>query len=111
MESKHEEAARSRNRRGSRAIPKYQRPVNSTRPKRRKVADAESQRARIMAHLVEHGSLSTIEARAFEPCIMSPASRIFELRADGVDIITVHDERQQCGRYFLVRHGGGEHGE
>lgn len=82
---------------------------HSTPRRSRRVVDAQSQRARLLAYLVARKSISTLEARGHPLRIMSPAARIFDLRAEGVSILTTHDARQGCGRYVLV--SGGEHGD
>lgn len=69
---------------------------------------AATQRAIILAHLARHGSLSTLEARRWYS-IMSPASRVFELRGMGHRIITRRDPDHRCARYHLA--GGGAHGQ
>ena len=94
----HKKAASGGNRRGSEGGSSRSR--HSTR-RRRKAVDAATQRARLLAYLVEHGSVSTLEARGGRLRIMSPAARVFELKERGIDIYTVMDERQGCGRYYL----------
>lgn len=74
----------------------------------RRSIDAESQRARLLAYLIERGSVSTLEARGRALRIMSPAARVLELREDGHPIVTTWDQRQGCARYRLA--GGGGHG-
>ena len=49
---------------------------------------ASSQRTRLIEHLQEHGSITTIEARR-DLDIMMPAARIYELRKQGYKIDTV----------------------
>ena len=49
------------------------------------IQDRTAQRARLLA-MLRRGPVSTLEARA--ACIMSPASRVFELRQIGLEIIT-----------------------
>ena len=68
--------------------------------------DRANQRAVILAHLKRHGSISTSEARRWHN-IMSPASRVFELRRQGLGIITRRDPIQRCARYHLAVGGGG----
>jgi hypothetical protein len=67
---------------------------------------AATQRAAILAHLTQHGSISTLEARRWYS-VMSPASRVFELRRQGHSITTTRDPRQKCAVYHLL--GGGDH--
>ena len=69
---------------------------------------AATQRAAILAHLTQHGSLSTLEARRWYS-VMSPASRVFELRRQGYGITTTRDPRQKCARYHLAH--GGDHAQ
>jgi hypothetical protein len=70
--------------------------------------DRENQRTVILAHLKRHGSLSTAEARRWY-FIMSPASRIFELRRRRHAILTERDPNQKCARYHLTDQGGADH--
>ena len=70
--------------------------------------DRENQRAVIVAHLKRNGSLTTAEARRWY-FIMSPASRIFELRRRGHDILTERDLIQKSARYHLTDQGGADH--
>jgi len=68
--------------------------------------DRANQRAAILAHLKQHRSISTLEARRWLS-IMSPASRIFELRRRGHNILTERDPVQRCARYHLPAESGG----
>ena len=67
-----------------------------------------SQRTMLLAHLKEHGSISTVTCRD-QYGVMSPAARLMELRRAGHPIRTVrcvdYDEagrRHPCARYELV---------
>ncbi|WP_295538260.1 helix-turn-helix domain-containing protein [uncultured Thiohalocapsa sp.] len=60
-----------------------------------------TQRQILLDHLRRHGSISTIEAR-LQHHIMSPASRVKELRDRGEHILTRRDRRQRCARYHLM---------
>ncbi len=66
----------------------------------------ETQRRRLITYLVEHGSISTIEARRALD-IMSPASRVMELRRQGHAIVRRYDAQHGCGRYHLLPDQGG----
>lgn len=75
-----------------------------------KDANASTQRALVASYLRENGSASTLELR--EIGVMSPASRIMELRRRGWVIITVpcldHDPSgliHRAGRYLLEQAG------
>ena len=68
--------------------------------------DRAHQRAVLLDHLRQRGSISTIEARR-QYSIMSPASRVFELRGMGHGIITRRDPVQKCARYHLAADSGG----
>ena len=68
--------------------------------------DRANQRTTILAHLRRRGSISTLEARRWLS-IMSPASRIFELRRRGHNILTERDPVQKCARYHLAADSGG----
>jgi hypothetical protein len=68
-----------------------------------------NQRAVILTHLKRRGSISTAEARRLYS-VMSPASRILELRRQGLGIITRRDPVQKCARYHMaVDPAGGDH--
>lgn len=77
------------------------------------VADAESQRARILNHLRTVGPLTTTEART-RLDIMHPAAHVQELRERGHNIITHRKTvntgkgRHRVAEYVLL--AGGEHG-
>jgi len=49
--------------------------------------NAQCQKKRLLDYLRQHGRITTIQARA-EPDIMMPATRVFELKQDGHNIIT-----------------------
>jgi len=49
--------------------------------------NSQSQRARLIAHLRQHGRITTLEARA-NLDVLHPAARIQELREAGENIIT-----------------------
>ena len=57
-----------------------------------------AQRARLLA-MLRRGPVSTLQARA--ACIMSPASRVFELRQIGLEIITTTLENR-IAVYHLI---------
>ena len=62
------------------------------------IQDRTAQRARLLA-MLRRGPVSTLEARA--ACIMSPASRVFELRQIGLEIITTTLENR-IAVYHLI---------
>ena len=62
------------------------------------IQDRAAQRARLLA-MLKRGPVSTLEARA--ACIMSPASRVFELRQIGLEIITTTLENR-IAVYHLI---------
>ena len=62
------------------------------------IQDRAAQRARLLA-MLRRGPVSTLEARAVG--IMSPASRIFELRQIGLEIITTTRE-DRVAIYHLI---------
>ena len=62
--------------------------------------DRANQRAALLVHLRRHGSITTSEARRWY-AIMSPASRVFELRRQGHAIATRRDPVQRCARYVM----------
>ena len=64
------------------------------------IQDRTAQRARLLA-MLRRGPVSTLEARA--ACIMSPASRVFELRQIGLEIITTTLENR-IAVYHLIDH-------
>ena len=71
-------------------------------------AAADIQRRRIIRYLRQHGSITTIEARA-ELAIMAPAARIWELRHDeGHRIITQRDSHGVARYHLLPPAQGGE---
>lgn len=109
MVTSKKKAARSgEGRRGIGGLREYRR-HSTARRRGRRVESATTQRARLLAHLIERGSVSTLEARGRELKIMHPAGRVRELREAGFNIATVRDVRQGCGRYVLrgVPHGKG----
>ena len=63
--------------------------------------DRQTQRVVLLRHLRRYGSISTLEAR-LRYFIMSPASRVFELRRRGHSIQTERDPQQRCARYHLT---------
>jgi hypothetical protein len=70
-----------------------------------------AQRARLLAWLRERGTLTTIQARELLN-VMHPAGRVFELRENGHNIVTVwtwandHEGRaHRVGRYALLQKG------
>lgn len=65
------------------------------------------QRDRLLAYLHENRSISTLEARELLG-IMSPASRVMELRRLGWCIVERFDKTQGCGRYYLLQAGDGD---
>lgn len=98
--ARQKKAAPGGNRRG---VDVRSRRDKSTR--KRQHETAVNQRARLLAYLSRHGTVSTLEARGGELSIMHPGGRVYELRKAGVDILTILDERQGCGRYVLRRGG------
>lgn len=104
----HKKAASIRGRGGSPEDHSADRHDTRPRPARRRVESAETQCMRLLAYLNKAGSVSTREARSSPLRIMHPAGRIYDLRKAGVEIITVKDGRQGCGRYRLL--GGGTDG-
>ena len=62
------------------------------------------QRARLLA-MLRRGPVSTLEARAV--AIMSPATRVFELKRQGHEIITTRLQNR-VGVYHLVREASHE---
>ncbi|MEA3275544.1 MAG: helix-turn-helix domain-containing protein [Pseudomonadota bacterium] len=83
------------------------RPGNKRGDTHYQVEQAARQRSRLLRYLQEHGTVSTLEARATLH-IMSPASRVFELRRDGYRIVTAWDilrdidgTEHRVGRYCL----------
>lgn len=70
---------------------------------------AHNQRIKLLDYLLEHGSVTTSEARE-KLDIMSPAARIKELRESGYIIHTVwerwtseHGIKHRIGRYVLIQ--------
>lgn len=68
---------------------------------------------RMIAHMREHGSISSLEAQS-EYGIMRASSRVYDLRNMGYDIITTmekgrnrYGEATRYARYTLGRNGGG----
>ena len=68
------------------------------------IQDRTAQRAKLLA-MLRRGPVSTLEARAVG--IMSPASRIFELRQIGLEIITTTRE-DRIAVYHLIEPGEDE---
>lgn len=75
--------------------------------------DVKKQCRRMIAHMWEHGSISSLEAQT-EYGIMRAASRVNELRNMGYDITTTmeksrnrYGEATRYARYTLGRNGGG----
>lgn len=69
---------------------------------------ARSQCARLLRHLREHGRINTREARN-KLDIMSPASRIYDLRyRDGLDIESVIDRDSKVATYVLKPGGAAD---
>lgn len=75
--------------------------------------DMKKQCRRMIAHMREHGSISSLEAQT-EYGIMRPASRISDLRSRGYDISREmvqgrnrYGEATRYARYTLGRNGGG----
>ena len=66
------------------------------------IQDRAAQRAKLMA-MLRRGPVDTLQARAVG--IMSPASRIFELRQIGLEIITARLPNR-VGVYHLVAEAG-----
>ncbi len=66
---------------------------------------ADSQRARLIKHFQEHGSITTIEARR-DLDIMMPAARIYELRKQGykIDTIWTNDTTEQGKQHRVARY-------
>ncbi|MCF7996176.1 MAG: helix-turn-helix domain-containing protein [Chromatiaceae bacterium] len=62
------------------------------------------QRDRLLNYLLKVGSITTAEARTILK-IMSPASRVLELRQRGWLILERFDKQQGCGRYILASDG------
>lgn len=71
---------------------------------------ASTQRQQLLAHMREHGSITTYEARELLS-IASPAPRIMELRSRGFDIYTSKESlpdsngtiHRESARYILIR--------
>lgn len=61
----------------------------------------QTQREKLLAYLRQHGSVTTADARRWLN-IMSPASRIMELKRAGYSIVRRYDEHQGCARYHLL---------
>lgn len=73
-----------------------------------------SQRASLLAHLQEHGEITTLTCRE-DYGVMSPAARIMELRRAGYAICTkrcvaydADGRRHPCACYVLVAIGGAQ---
>lgn len=66
---------------------------------------ASSQRARIVAYLQEHCTITTLEARR-DLDVMHPAGRIDELRKEGYEIDTVwtNDTTEQGKQHRVARY-------
>jgi len=67
-----------------------------------------NQRQRLLAHLVEHHRITTIDAR-LKLDILHPAARVFELKALGYSIVsyrrtvdTGHGNRHKVAEYVLI---------
>jgi polyhydroxyalkanoate synthesis regulator phasin len=72
-----------------------------------------AQQKRILDYLIEHGSITTAEARELLD-IMHPAGRIAELRKKSINIVT-HKEfvytgknKHKMARYILLRNQDGK---
>ena len=61
----------------------------------------QSQQAQILEHLQASQSITTLEARE-NLFIMSPASRVFELKERGFNIITQRVGKSRIARYVLL---------
>jgi hypothetical protein len=61
----------------------------------------QSQQAQILEHLQTLHSITTLEARE-NLFIMSPASRVFELKERGFNIITQRVGKSRIARYVLL---------
>ena len=77
-------------------------------PKKKLLADASSQRARLLAYLKEHGS-ATVSDLIKKLDILDPRPRVHELRhRQGVNIQTVWEQQDtglglhRVGRYVLL---------
>ena len=101
MAGKNAEAATAGDRHGSKGLEAGESYCPPARRRR--------QRDRLLEHLRERGNISTVEARDWLR-MMSPASRIMELRRDGWTIVRRFDKHQGCGRYHLLDQGGGDDG-
>lgn len=66
-----------------------------------------SQREKIMLWLSRAGNLTTIQAREYLN-IMSPASRVLELKAQGHHIVTYLTAKNRIAKYVLFSKKGGE---
>lgn len=66
---------------------------------------ASLQRARLVVHLQEYGSVTTIAARR-DLDIMMPAARILELREQGykIDTIWTNDTTEQGNQHRVARY-------
>lgn len=69
---------------------------------------SEAQRQRLMAHIRQHGSIDTVQARR-DLDIMHPGGRVLELRKAGVPIETIRvsvpteaGKLHSVGRYILA---------
>jgi hypothetical protein len=65
-----------------------------------------NQQQTILAHLRSHHSITTLEAR--EMFIMSPASRIMELKKQGHNIVTHRIGKNRIAKYVLLVGAGNE---
>jgi polyhydroxyalkanoate synthesis regulator phasin len=83
----------------------------STTKRKTKFTDnsAHNQRAKLLDYLIEHGSITTSEARELLD-VMSPAARVLELKARGYLIVTIwdnwtsdHNIKHRIGRYVLTQ--------
>lgn len=84
-------------------------PQKTTRKSKFTDNRAHNQRAKLLDYLIEHGSITTSEARELLD-VMSPAARIMELKARGYLIVTIWDDwtsdyniKHRIARYVLTQ--------
>jgi hypothetical protein len=63
----------------------------------------KAQRQRLLATLLSHGTITTLQAR-HDLDVLHPAARVLELRADGWNIVTIwkHDDTGQASRHRVA---------
>lgn len=84
-------------------------PQKTTRKSKFTDNSAHNQRAKLLDYLLEHGSITTSEARELLD-IYYPPARAFELKAEGYLIVTVweswtsdHGIKHRIARYVLMQ--------